>query len=395
MRLPVWFAERLEPASPDEELRVSTLELFFDLVFVFTIIQLTGLLTSGFDEDSFVGEGALRALLVFGVLWWMYSGYAWLTNTVPPVRTARRILILLGMAGFLIVALALPRAFADGAPAFALGYLIVVLAHGALYLQATARFIRVLPWNLAASALLLCTALVEPGSARYALWALAVVVVWVSPYFIKQEGFPLNAVHIVERHGLLVIVVLGESILAIGLGAQNVPLGPATGAAAVLGLSVAACLWWVYFAGDDKAAEETLIRAETVRRTRLILGGYFYAHIPLLLGVVAMAAGIKKAIGHPADPLKLGPAVALSAGVALFLLGNLLFRRVLGLPGAPMRLAAAVLVLAAIPIGRWSALAQLAVLAVVLIAALALERPRAAEPGPARPSPAEPRSAEA
>lgn len=114
MPLPRWFAERVEPTAPDAELRVSTIELFFDLVFVFTITQLTSLLVDDFtrqDGEGFTGQGTVQAVLIFGLLWWMYSGYAWLTNTVPPEHAARRVLILGGMAGFLIMALAIPRAF--------------------------------------------------------------------------------------------------------------------------------------------------------------------------------------------------------------------------------------------------------------------------------------------
>ncbi len=215
MRLPGWFAERGEPTSPELELRVSTLELFFDLVFVFTVTQLTTLLVNGFAEETPAAaaqggpvEGPLRVLLVFGVIWWMYSGYAWLTNTIPPVRPARRILILLGMAGFLIMALAIPTAFDGGGWAFALGYLIIVLVHAGLYLQATASFVRVVPFNLAATALLFAAGFAD-GVLVYLLWAAAMVLLWGSPYFIGQKGFPLHPAHIVERHGLLVIVALG------------------------------------------------------------------------------------------------------------------------------------------------------------------------------------------
>jgi low temperature requirement protein LtrA len=377
MRLPGWFVERVEPTPPEEELRVSSLELFFDLVFVFTVTQLTTLLVDGFTHDRFTGEGALRVLLVFGVIWWMYAGYAWLTNTVPPGRAARRVLILLGMAGFLIMALAIPTAFDGGGVAFALGYLIIVVVHGGLYLQGSTAIVRVIPFNLGATALLLVAGIAEndhaPKAVAYLLWAVALVLLWGSPYFIGQEGFPLHPAHIVERHGLLVIVVLGESVVAIGIGAAGLTIGPGVAVAAGLGLAVAACLWWAYFGGEEGAAERALAGADVVRRTRLILGAYFYAHIPMLLGVVSLAAGIKKAIGHPADPLKIGPAVALAAGAALFLIGDAWYRRVLGLGSRPPRTAAAVGCLLTIPLGLWSAIAQLAVLTVLLVAVLGAE----------------------
>ncbi|MGI5489499.1 low temperature requirement protein A [Microtetraspora malaysiensis] len=372
MRLPQWFAERAEPISDDGEIRVSTLELFFDLVFVFTVTQLTTLLTDGFSTDRFLGEGALQALLVFGVIWWMYSGYAWLTNTIPPVRAARRVLLLLGMTGFLVVALAIPSAFGSGGPAFALGYLLLITVHAALYLQATTAFWRVVPFNVAATALIFLTWFV-PYPWSYLLWAGALVLLWGSPYFIGQKGFPLRAAHIVERHGLLIIVVLGESVIAIGIGAHG-HAGPGFLVAAALGLAVAACLWWVYFGGDDEtAAEHALARRDPIGRTRLILGAYFYAHMPMLLGVVAAAAGVKKAVEHPFAPMRPGPSIALAVGIALFLAGHRWYRRVLGLRRAPAPLIGMAAALLSGVVGLWSAAAQLAAVLVLLVALLVAE----------------------
>ncbi|GII79871.1 low temperature requirement protein A [Sphaerisporangium rufum] len=389
MRLPGWFAERVEPTPAHEELRVSTLELFFDLVFVFTITQLTTLLVDGLADGGHPLPAALRVLLVFGVMWWMYAGYAWLTNTIPPVRPARRVLVLLGMVGFLIMALAIPTAFDGGGWAFALGYLIIVLVHAGLYLQATASIVRVVPFNLAATGLLFAAGFTD-GPLVLVLWAAAMVLLWASPYFIGQKGFPLHPAHIVERHGLLVIVALGESVVAIGIGAHG-HIDPGLAVAAALGLALAACLWWVYFGGDDEGpAERALAGAEPVRRTRLILGAFFYAHIPLLLGIVGVAAGVKKALGHPLEALHAGPAVALAAGVTLYLAGDVLYRKVLGLPGHRTRPVAAALAPVTIVAGLWSALAQLAALTALLVAVLAAEhrrRPGRAPNPPGTPQP--------
>jgi low temperature requirement protein LtrA len=373
MRLPDWFAERVEPAPPETELRVSTLELFFDLVFVFTVTQLTNLLVHGL-QDGEAYKGALRVLLVFGVIWWMYAGYAWLTNAVPPARPARRVLILLGMAGFMIVALSIPAVFDGDGLAFTIGYLLLIAVHAGLYMQATSAFARVIPFNLGGVALVgLASFVGEPYN--YLLWGAAVALLWGSPYFIGQKGFNLRAGHIVERHGLLVIVVLGESIVAIGIGAAGLHVGFALGLASVLGLALAACLWWLYFGGDDEVhAEHTLAEAEPVRRTRLILGAYFYAHIPMLLGIVAVATGIKKAIGHPVDPLKLSAAVTLAVGVALFMAGNAWFRRVLGMTGNGLRNAGALISLVTVVLGLWSALAQLTALVALIVTVIAQER---------------------
>ncbi|MEV8632259.1 low temperature requirement protein A [Streptosporangium sp. NPDC051023] len=373
MRLPDWFRERVDPLPSESELRVSTLELFFDLVFVFTVTQLTNLLADGVQRGRPL-EGALRALLVFGVIWWMYAGYAWLTNAVPPVRPARRVLVLLGMSGFLIVALSIPSVFDGDGVAFAIGYLLLVVVHAGLYAQATSAIARVLPFNFGGVALIFVAGLVG-APYDHLLWGAAVVLLWASPYFIGQRGFSLRAAHIVERHGLLVIVVLGESVVAIGVGAQGLRIGPGLGLAAVLGLTLAACLWWLYFGGDDEArAEHVLEGTEPVRRTRLILGAYFYAHIPMLLGVVAVATGVKKLIGHPEDPLKLAAAVTLAAGVAMFLAGSVWFRRVIGVRGDRLRGVGALLTPVTVVLALWSGLAQLTALVVLVSAVIVLER---------------------
>nr|WP_062332141.1 low temperature requirement protein A [Herbidospora sakaeratensis] len=379
MRLPAWFAEPAEQSAPEPELRVSTLELFFDLVFVFTVTQLTHLLVTGLETPApghpavTIGESTLQVVLVFGVMWWMYSGYVWLLNVVPPVRPARRVLVLLGMTGFLLMALAIPSTFDGGGPAFAVGYLLLVVVHGALYLQATRAIVRVIPFNLAATALIGVAAF-TPAPYDYLLWAAALVLLWGSPYFIGQRGFTLRAAHVVERHGLLVIVVLGESMLAIGIGAADLTVDLGLGFAGALGLCLAACLWWAYFGGDDETrAEHALAAAEPVTRTRMILGAYFYGHIPILLGVVAVSGGIKKVIGHPLDPLKPSAAIMLGLGVALYLAGDFWFRRVLTLRQTPIRSLAAAAALATAAAGLWSATAQLALLVLVLVTMLAAE----------------------
>ncbi|MFC7649319.1 low temperature requirement protein A [Streptosporangium lutulentum] len=291
-----------------------------------------------------------------------------------PVRPARRILILLGMAGFMIVALSIPAVFDGDGMAFTIGYLLLITVHAGLYIQATSAFARVIPFNLGGVALVgLASFAGEPYN--YLLWGAAVALLWGSPYFIGQKGFNLRTGHIVERHGLLVIVALGESVVAIGIGAAGLHVDFALGLAAVLGLALAACLWWLYFGGDDEvSAEHALAAAEPVRRTRLILGAYFYAHIPILLGVVAVAAGVKKAIGHPTDPLKLSAAVVLAVGVALFMAGNAWFRRVLGMTGNQVRNVGALISLLTVALGLWSALAQLTALVALIGLVIAREQ---------------------
>jgi low temperature requirement protein LtrA len=365
--------------------RVSTLELFFDLVFVFTITQLTAVLS-----DDPTPRGLLRVVLMLGVIYYMYGGYAWLTNAVAADRAARRLLLLGGMAGYLVLALAIPQAFSEGDAAFGVAYLVVVAVHAGLFTRAGATHtvravIRLAPFNLGSALLVLAAVLVE-GTPAYLLWAAAFALEWLTPILAGTGGFRVAPAHFVERHGLVVIVAIGESIVAIGIGAAGLPVDLALASVAVLGLLLAACLWWAYFGGDDDTrAERALAAVPDDRRGWVAIQAFGYWHLVMLLGIIAMAAGLKDAIGHAFDPLDLAHALMLSGGAALFLAGDLFFRRTLQLGPAALRATAAALALATVPVGlTLSALAQLTTLVLVLAAALTLER-RAARPSDRQP----------
>ncbi|MBO2449238.1 low temperature requirement protein A [Actinomadura barringtoniae] len=377
------------PAAPDEGeevYRVTTLELFFDLVFVFAITQLTGV---------FVKEpnplGLLQVVLMFGVLWWMYGGYAWLTNMMSPTANVRRLLLLVGMVGFFLTALATPTAFKGGGVMWGFGYLVLVIAHVSLFAQANPNILRVLPANLLAAVLIIFAGLLDHGPAVYALWIVALVVPIIQPYIVPAGGrFTIQASHIVERHGLLVIVTLGESVIAVGIGAADQKLDAGLVVAVTLGLALAAAIWWTYFVGDDERAEESLAGADDVARTQMTMFGYFYAHIPIIVGVIVTAAGLKKSVGHAWEGLHAAPAISLAGGLALYLLGDAAYRRIVGIGPSRIRLTAAVAALAVIPLGLWIAAAELVALIVIVAVALALEhRTRTAraatahEPAPA------------
>jgi low temperature requirement protein LtrA len=353
--------------------RVSTLELFFDLVFVFTITQLTSVLS-----DDPTPRGLLRVVLMLGVIYYMYGGYAWMTNAVATDRAARRLLLLGGMAGFLVLALAVPRAFSEGDAAFGVAYLVIVSVHAGLYLRTSVAHtiravIRLAPFNLASALLVLAAVLVE-GTAAYLLWAAAVGMEWFTPRLAGTGGFRIAPAHFVERHGLVVIVALGESIVAIGIGAADLPVNLALASVAVLGLLLAACLWWAYFGGDDARAEHALAAVPEDRRGAMAIRAFGYWHLLMLLGIIALAAGLKDAIGHAFDQLDLAHALMLAGGVALFLVGDVLFRRTLQIGTGHLRAGAAALALATIPLGlRVSALAQLVVLVAALSGSLLAE----------------------
>jgi low temperature requirement protein LtrA len=365
-----------ERPDPDPPLRVSTIELFFDLIFVFTITQLTSVLGEHVTPAS-----AGRVLLIFGLLWWMYSGYVWLTNTRTPSRVPERLLILLAMVGFLIVGLSIPHAFgADGERgrdglAFGLGYLLVVAVHGGLWLRVNRNFWRILPYNVG-SALLLVIAGLTPSPAAYALWGTALAIQVFAALFVRLGGrFEIQTEHFVERHGGLLIIALGESVADVGIGTAGHRVTVSLALSAALGLALTAALWWSFFGtGDDGRAARSLAGADPTERPRLVLIGYFYAYIPMLLGIVAIAAGLKTAIGHPGATLTAGPAVALAGGVTLFLAGDVMFRRVLrtGIPS--YRAAAAAAALVAWPVAMSvDAAAGIALLTAMVAAALAAE----------------------
>ena len=353
--------------------RVSTLELFFDLVFVFTITQLTSVLS-----DDPTPRGLLRVVLMLGVIYYMYGGYAWMTNAVATDRAARRLLLLGGMAGFLVLALAVPRAFSEGDAAFGVAYLVIVSVHAGLYSRTSVAHtiravIRLAPFNLASALLVLAAVLVE-GTAAYLLWAAAVAMEWFTPRLAGTGGFRIAPAHFVERHGLVVIVALGESIVAIGIGAADLPVNLALASVAVLGLLLAACLWWAYFGGDDARAERALAAVPDDRRGAVAIRAFGYWHLLMLLGIIALAAGLKDAIGHAFDQLDLAHALMLAGGVALFLVGDVLFRRTLQIGTGHLRAGAAALAMATIPLGLTvSALAQLVVLVATLSGSLLAE----------------------
>jgi low temperature requirement protein LtrA len=361
------------PGEAERVERVTTLELFFDLVFVFTITQLTAVLNA--DPSP---RGLLRVVLMLGVIFWMYGGYAWLTNAVVPDRAGRRLVLLAGMAGFLVLALAIPQAFSGDDLAFGLAYLLVVSIHTGLYSRTSVThtiraLVRLAPFNLA-SALLVLGAVLAGGTAGYLLWAAAFALEWVTPLVTGIGGFRIAPAHFVERHGLVVIVALGESVVAIGIGAAGLPVDLGLALVAVLGLLLAACLWWAYFGGDDTRAERALAAIPSERRAAVGVRAFGYWHLPILLGIVVLAAGLKHAIGHAFGRLELAQAVLLAGGVAVFLAGDVGFRRVLGIGSGRLRAVAAALVLATVPLGVGvSAIAQLSVLGIVLGGALAAE----------------------
>ncbi|GAA4014395.1 low temperature requirement protein A [Deinococcus rubellus] len=353
---------------------VSTLELFLDLVFVFTVTQITSLVVHPHGAVDY-----LRASLVLLIVWWMYSGYIWLTNNVGTDRTAYRLLMFGGMGGFLLMALSIPHAFGGAGMVFALGYLAVTLIHAGLFKHApnsSAQAIRgIFGYNLAAALLLLLAALL-PGLAL-AWWGLAVGVLLLGSAVRRGHGFQLRPAHFAERHGLILIIALGESVVAIGVGAGNSAITWRLALGALLGLALSAALWWSYFSGDDERAARALERAPAETRPHLALRGFGFGHVLMIAGIIGLAAGVKLVVGHLGGAPSALTAWSLAGGVSLYLLGDVLFRQVVGIGRAPTRLVFAMLALLSAPIGLLGGgLLQLAVLVALLVGLLWLEERR-------------------
>lgn len=344
-----------------EEARVTTLELFFDLVFVFTLTQLSALL-----HESLSWESLLQSFLIFIILFWMYGGYVWLTNSVPPVTPGRQLLLIAGMSAFLICALAIPNAFQNTGVVFGIGYLIVILVHGFMYVRAVGIVAgRFVPLNILSAVTVIAAGFAE-GPARYGLWILSIALHVITSFLGAGLSFDIRVSHFVERHGLLLLITLGESIVAIGAAGPVLDLRFII--AAVLGLILSAGLWWIYFARDDEIGRDTMFARSATERPTQALGAYFYAFIPMLFGIILLATGIRSSIEHLIARLDMAHAFAFGGGVALYLIGTIIFRQASAIPGVTYRyIAAGLAVLTGFIGNRFYAGVQFAFLILIVI----------------------------
>ena len=332
-------------------------------------------------------EGLAKGLLVLGVLWWAWVGYAWLTSVIDPEEGAVRIAIFAAMAGLLIVALCVPEAFDEAALLFAGAYGVVRFAQVLLlYLAGSddpALRRSVITGLLGSTTIgvgLLIAAAFADGALQGALWAAALALDMAGPFLFGSEGWKLMPSHFAERHGLIVIIALGESIVAIGAGAEfGVTAGVA--AAAVLGIAIAAAQWWLYFDVVALVAERRLARAAEGReQNEIARDSYSFLHLPMVAGIVLVALGMKKTLGDVEAPLKLVPAVAALGGTSLYLLAHVAFRWRNVHTLSRQRLACALLLVCLLPVAlELPALATAGILAAVLIALIAYEAIRFAE----------------
>ncbi len=307
--------------------QVTPLELFFDLVFVLAITQCTALMA----HDP-TWSGVAQGLLVLSVLWWAWVGYAWLTSVVDPEEGAVRIAIFGAMAGLLVVSLCVPEAFDDLAVTFAVAYGVVRGGQIALFLLASRddpglrSSVVGLAISSAIGVALLAVASLLDGVAQGAVWLAAIMLDMGGPYLFGAEGWKLVPRHFAERHGLIIIIALGESIVAIGAGAE-VGIDGGVILAAVLGVALTAAMWWAYFDVVAIVATRRLEEAPEGRvRNEMARDSYSFLHFPMVAGIVLVALGLKKTIGHVDHHLEIVPAFALLGGLACYLLAHVGFR---------------------------------------------------------------------
>lgn len=361
--------------------RVTPLELFFDLVFVLALTQCTTLI----DRNP-TWKGMLEGVLVLGMLWWSWTGYAWLTSVVDPEEGVVRLAMFAAMAAFLVAALCVPGAFGAEALLFACAYAAVRAAHIVLFLIASRddpalrRSVVGLAASTAIGAGLLFAAAFTGGTPQLALWSLALALDMGGPYLFGADGWRLVPGHFAERHGLIVIIALGESIVAVGIGAKVV-IGAGVVVTAVLGVVVAAALWWAYFDVSAIVAGRRLARAAEGReRNEIARDSYSYLHFPMVAGIALIAVGIKRTLAGVDDPLRLVAATALLGGAAAYLLAHVAFRWRNMHSFGPRRLVCALVLLALLPAGAaLPALATLGLLAATLTAMIVYEVVRYAD----------------
>jgi low temperature requirement protein LtrA len=315
------------PQHAEHEHRVTPLELFFDLVFVFALTQVTTLLS---NDTTWAGVG--RAVLVLAALWWAWTGYAWLTNTVDPDEGIARVAMLAAMAAMFVAALAVPDAFGSEGVVFGVAFLIVRVMHVALYALAGrgdpdlfAAVMRLVPSTVVGAALIIAAGFVD-GTLKPMLWLAALIIDYFGPLAGGGRGWRVQPAHFVERHALIIIIALGESLVAIGVGADGAELDLGVIVSAVLGLLAATAFWLAYFDFFTIRAERVLGEQTGAQRVAFARDVFSYLHLPMVIGIVLFALAMKKTIAHVGGELDTIPAFALCVGPAVYLLAFVAIR---------------------------------------------------------------------
>lgn len=367
-----------------EGAKVTPVELFLDLVFVYGFTQVTG-----FMAADLTWPAILRGMAILGLLWWLWTGFAWLGNMVQADEGPVRIVLFAVMAVVFVIDVTIPEAFTDkpgglwGPWVFAAGYLLVMLIHNGGMLYAARNLPRIrrntllllIPTLLATTLLVIAGAQQQRPALQTGLWVAALALTFVGIFFIRAEGWQIGAAsHFAERHGLIIIVALGESVVAIGVGVSQIPISVPVILASALGIAVLAALWWTYFDVVAIVAEGVLHQLSDRERPRIARDSYTFLHFPMVAGIVLVALGLEKVFAHMGDPLEPLGVVALFGGASVYLLAHVGFRLRNIHTVNWQRLAVALLLLALIPVAtRFTALVSLAVLAAIMVGLVAYE----------------------
>jgi low temperature requirement protein LtrA len=321
-------AEPLRESYQGGEHQVTPLELFFDLVFVFAITQVTSLLV---DDPSW--GGVLRGMLVLAAIWWAWEAYAWLTSALDVDEGGMRLAMLASMGAMFGVALAVPQAFVTDGVLFGVAYLLVRVVHLVLSAVVTRddphgrdAIVRFAPTAIVGASLLVLAGFLE-GNVRIAVWAVALAVDYLGPTVVGMgRGWGIAPEHFAERHGLIIIIALGESLIAIGVGfGAGFELVAGVVVVATFGIVAVSALWWLYFDVAAIFVRRRLIEAGPTEQARLARDSYAYLHLPMVAGIVLFAFGLETTLHDFSHELNIVPAVALCGGVALYLLGHVAF----------------------------------------------------------------------
>jgi len=372
--------ERLRRSREDGGDRVSSFELFFDLVYVFAVTQLSHRLL-----DHLSIHGALQTLLLLFAVWWAWVYTAWITNWFDPGRPAVRLVLIAVMFGSLIMATAIPSAFDERGLVFAGAYAALQFGRGLWAVIAfdhdpslQNNFQRLLTWTTAAGVLWVAGGFAE-GTNRELLWIAAFCVDYAAPALgfwvpglgrsTTQDWMSISGEHMAERCQLFMIVALGESILVTGGTFSALPFSWPITWAFVAAFFGSVALWWIYFARKAEVSSHVIARSSDPGR--LGRAAYTYAHLPMVAGIIVSAVADELTIAHPMGHADSATVWTILGGVSLFILGHALFlRAIFGVWSVP-RLVAGALLLAAIPFGPQLSPLAIGVLAMVVVVALA------------------------
>jgi low temperature requirement protein LtrA len=320
--------DRVEGEVVEVEQQVSPLELFFDLVFVFAITQVTGFIA---HDPSWTG--LFEGLAILAALWFSWESYVWLANRAASDEGAVRVVLLSAMGALLVASLAVPHAFGEDGLIFGVAYLAVRSMHlVAFYVVAREDpelqgVVLRLATTMLPAAFLIVLAGALDGAAQALCWIAALSVDYVGLAVRGTEGWHVVAGHFADRHGLIIIIALGESIVSAGVGAGGLDLDAGIIVAALLAVTVAGAMWWAYFDFVAIVAERRLRSAQPPEQVRIARDSFSYLHLPMVAGIVLFAFGIKKLLAGVDEELHAVPAVALCVGPAMYFLALSAFKR--------------------------------------------------------------------